>query len=75
MHLGFTMQFKDADFSGFSVVVVASSSAGESWPDGSWQALMSVKTARVPSHGGRWQRLHVITLSKELPLQTVSSHS
>jgi hypothetical protein len=35
MHMGFTTQFEEAECSGLSVVVVASSSAEGSWPDAS----------------------------------------
>jgi hypothetical protein len=62
MHMGFTMQFEEAECSGPGVVVVASSSTGGSWPDASWEALMPVKTAPDPSPGWRWQRLHAVTL-------------
>jgi hypothetical protein len=52
MHMGFTTQFEEAECFGPGVVVVASSSAGGSWPDARWEALMPVKTVPDPGHGG-----------------------
>jgi hypothetical protein len=74
IHMGFTTQLEEAECS------------GPAWwgipppPEGvcrmrAGEAPMPVKTTPDPGHGGRWQRLHAVTLSKALPLQTASSHS